>query len=75
MDGCHGGIRACTALRQCNPQLKVILSIGGPSKHASGAFAMIAGDRTKRIRCAYTARQLVDYFALDGVDSKSSTIC
>lgn len=64
----QGGLRACTAHRQTNPQLKVILSIGGPSRNASGAFAMIAGDRTKRIRCAYTARQLVEYFGLDGVD-------
>lgn len=30
---------------------------------------MVAGDRSKRIRCAYTARQLVNTYDLDGIDS------
>jgi len=69
VDGTNGCLRACVALKQRFSHLKVILSIGGGGK-GSEHFAQVAADPSKRRAFASTARQLVDSYGLDGVDSK-----
>lgn len=69
VDGERGGIAAVTALRARNPDLKIILCIGGGDRSLSAAFVSTAADVGKRRRFASTARALVDAYKLDGIDS------
>ena len=66
VDGSVGGIRACTAKKHSgkNNDLKVLLSI------KSDVFRQVAADATKSENAARSARGLVNFFGLDGVDSK-----
>ena len=68
IDGVYGGLRACTRLKQQNPDLEVLVSIGGGEASASGQFLDIAGHPHKIRRLAESARNLVELFSLDGVD-------
>lgn len=68
VDGTTGCLRAFTQLKQQYSKLKVILSIGGGGK-GSDNFALVAGSRSRTEVFCRTARQLVDMFGLDGVDS------
>ena len=70
VDGTNGCLRACTALKQRFSHLKVILSIGGSGKGGE-QYAQVAADPNKRATFASTARQLVDSYHLDGVDSNN----
>ena len=71
VDGTNGCLRACAALKQRFAHLKVILSIGGSGKGGEH-FAQVAADAVKRETFASTARQLVDSYRLDGVDSNEN---
>ena len=68
IDGVNGGLRACTRLKQQNPTLKVLLSIGGGEASALGQFLDLAGHLQKIRRLAESARNLVELFSLDEVD-------
>lgn len=69
IDGTEGCLRAFTQLKQQYPQLKVILSIGGGGK-GSENFASVARNPSALARFAQSARELVDQFGLDGIDSE-----
>ena len=71
VDGTNGCLRACVALKQRFSHLRVILSIGGSGKGGE-QFAQVAADPNKTETFASTARQLVDSYHLDGVDSKTA---
>lgn len=53
------------ALKEQNPDLKVILSIGG---WGSGRFSEMAADSTNRASFAADCKRVIDEFNLDGVD-------
>ena len=52
-----------------NPHIKTILSIGGGGK-GSENFSAVANDSKASDIFAQHARQLVDTYVMDGVDSK-----
>jgi GH18 family chitinase len=54
-----------SALKQQNPDLKVILSVGG---WGSGRFSEMAADSLNRTAFAADAKRVIDEFNLDGVD-------
>lgn len=54
-----------SALKQQNPDLKVILSIGG---WGSGRFSEMAADSLNRAAFAADCKRVIDEFNLDGVD-------
>lgn len=69
VDGQQGLIAALLSLRrEKNPNLKIILSLGGAtgSKH----FANVAKDKRKSARLCETARGMVDHFGFDGIDGQ-----
>lgn len=68
VDGAKGCIRAFTQSRRQYPQLKVILSIGGGGA-GSENFAAVAADPMLTVNFVETAKNLVDKFTLDGLDS------
>lgn len=68
VDGTQGCLRAFSLLKQQYPKLKVILSIGGGGK-GSENFALVARYPVRAETFVRTARELVDRFGLDGVDS------
>lgn len=58
-------LRQIVALKERNPKLKVLLSVGG---WTSGRFSeMAASDSTRQAFCL-DARKIVDEFRLDGID-------
>jgi chitinase len=67
VDGTQGCLRAFQNLKQRNPHLKLILSIGGATGGSN--FPAVAADGAKRIICASTARSLIDQYGFDGIDS------
>ena len=71
VDGTNGCLNALNALKQHQPHLKVILSIGGGGP-GSAPFAEVASNRTTRDTFAISARALVDEYGLDGIDSTSN---
>ena len=58
-------LRRMVALKQQNPQLKVLLSVGG---WGSGRFSEMAGSDENRLSFAKDCRRVVDEFGLDGID-------
>ncbi|KAF2153690.1 glycoside hydrolase family 18 protein [Myriangium duriaei CBS 260.36] len=66
VDGQKGGLKAFSHLKQRNPNLKLILSIGGES--GSTYFASVASNAAKRTRFAQSARSWMDQFGFDGID-------
>jgi chitinase len=68
VDGAEGCLRAFTQLKQQYSELKVILSIGGGGK-GSENFARVARSPLAVQNFARTAREVVDCFGLDGIDS------
>ncbi|KAI9802229.1 MAG: hypothetical protein M1825_002950 [Sarcosagium campestre] len=66
VDGQLGCLRAFAALKQSNPHLKVILSVGGGA--GSAHFPSAASCNRNRQRFARTARSIVHDFGLDGID-------
>lgn len=72
VDGTLGCLAACLALKECNPNLKVILSIGGGG--GSATFPVIAASEAAREALARSARAFVDRFAFDGIDSQSRSV-
>lgn len=71
IDGTNGCIRAFTQLKPQYSKMKVILSIGGGGK-GSENFALVAQSQSRLATFVRTARELVDQFGLDGIDSKFS---
>jgi chitinase len=67
VDGTQGCLRAFQNLKQRNPHLKLILSIGGATGGSS--FPAVAADAAKRALFARTARSLIDEYEFDGIDS------
>lgn len=58
-------LRAIVALKEQNPLLKVLLSIGG---WGSGRFSEMAGDQTNRFSFAADCQRVILEFGLDGID-------
>lgn len=58
-------LKSIAALRAQNPQLRVLLSIGG---WGSGRFSEMAATDATRQRFAADCRRVVDEYALDGID-------
>lgn len=69
VDGTEGCLRAFVQLKQQYSTMKVILSVGGGGK-GSENFAAVANNRSCVDTFVRTARELVDQFGLDGMDSK-----
>lgn len=60
-----GKLRALVALKQQNPNLKILLSVGG---WGMDGFANIAADDVKRAVFARSCKQVMDEYGLDGID-------
>jgi chitinase len=73
VDGAEGCLRAFTQMKQQYSELKVILSVGGGGK-GSENFARVARNPAAVQVFAKTARELVDEFGLDGIDSTGLSI-
>lgn len=58
-------LRQIVALKEQNPELKVLLSIGG---WGSGRFSEMAADSKNRKSFAQDCKRVVDEFGLDGID-------
>ena len=58
-------LRKIVALREGNPRLRVLLSIGG---WTSGRFSEMAASDSTRAAFCRDARRIVDEFGLDGID-------
>lgn len=58
-------LRKVVALKQVNPGLKVLLSIGG---WTAGNFSEMAASARTRRSFAHDCRRIVDRFGLDGID-------
>ena len=58
-------LRSIVALRGSNPELKVLLSIGG---WGSGRFSEMAADASRRKAFAADCRRVAEQFGLDGID-------
>jgi chitinase len=69
IDGTNGCLRACTQLKGRNPNLKVILSVGGGGEEVAVHFVDVAGHPSKLQRFSDSAKNLVDMFQLDGIDT------
>lgn len=70
IDGTGGGLHAWKRARDHHhPQLKLILSIGGPGASAA-RFADVAIDLFKAQRMAQSARKLIEDYFFDGIDSE-----
>jgi chitinase len=68
IDGTEGCLRAFAQLKQQYSEMKLILSIGGGGK-GSENFSAVAQDPAAVETFVQTARDLVDQFGLDGIDS------
>ena len=53
------------ALKEANPHLKVLLSVGG---WGSGNFSEMATDEAHRISFARSCQKVIDTYSLDGID-------
>lgn len=69
VDGKSGCLAALFSLRAQFPQLKIILSIGGGGE-GSANFAAVAAGATSRVAFAKCAKEFVERFGLNGIDSK-----
>lgn len=58
-------LRALVGLKAKNPQLKILLSIGG---WGSGRFSEMAAEAGNRLRFARDCARIAQEFALDGID-------
>lgn len=58
-------LKSIVALKKDNPQLKVMLSVGG---WGSGRFSEMAADDRRRMAFAEDCRRVVEDFGLDGID-------
>lgn len=58
-------LKSIVALKSENPNLKVLLSIGG---WGSGRFSEMAADEKNRLSFAKDCKRVVDEFKLDGID-------
>lgn len=58
-------LAAIAALKQVNPELKVMLSVGG---WGSGRFSEMASDAERRLSFAKDCLKAVNEFGLDGID-------
>jgi len=68
LEYCHyNGIRRTLALKEKNPDLKVLFSVGGWT--AGGwIFSDMAQNRTRRTMFIQSAVHFMNYFGLDGID-------
>lgn len=69
VDGEQGCLAALAKLKRQHPHIKTLLSVGGGS--GSAEFPAVAASIQRREAFVRTARELVDRFGLDGIDSKS----
>ncbi len=71
VDGTLGCLAALALLKQANPHIKTLLSIGGGT--GSKEFPAVAVSPSLRAAFARSARQWVDRHSFDGIDSKIGT--
>lgn len=71
VDGKLGCLAALVSRRAQFPQLKIVLSIGGGEGSAN--FAAVAASPTARMTFAYSAKEFVERFEFNGIDSKSKS--
>lgn len=69
VDGTYGGLNALRNLKLEHPGLKSLLSIGGGGK-GSDPFPGVAASSAARERFGTSAKELLDKYDLDGLDSK-----
>lgn len=69
--GCLNDLRS---LKKQHPNIKTILSVGGGGE-GSAPFPTVASNGIVRSSLAQSARQLVDAFGFDGIDSKRLHEC
>lgn len=67
-DGVNGGIGSLMHLKQANPHLSVVISVGGGNSGA--VFPIVAASAALRDNFARSARGLVEASGFDGIDSK-----
>lgn len=72
VDGKLGCLAALVAQRAQFPHLKIILSIGGGGE-GSANFAAVAASPTARMAFASCAKEFVERFEFNGIDSKSKS--
>ncbi|KXJ86943.1 glycoside hydrolase superfamily [Microdochium bolleyi] len=65
-DGVHGGIGSLMHLKQANPHLSVVISVGGGT--SSTVFPVVAASPLLRDNFARSARGLVEASGFDGID-------
>jgi chitinase len=66
-DGNYHGFSNLKALKSANPDLKVLISLGGSSE-GSKNFSAVAADQIKRRRIAWQILVLIEKYNFDGVD-------
>lgn len=71
VDGKLGCLAALASQRAQFPHLKIILSIGGGGE-GSANFAAVAASATARMAFAQSAKEFVERFEFNGIDSKSN---
>lgn len=72
LDGVKGCINDLRSIKTRYPHIKTILSLGGEG--GSAPFPVVACDGIFRSIFAQNARQMVDAYGLDGIDSKRSPL-
>lgn len=68
MDGTHGCLNSLRNLKRQHPNLKTLLSVGGGGK-GSEPFASMASSSSARENFADSAKQMLDTYDFDGLDS------
>lgn len=67
IDGAKGCLSNLKTVKVHNPHIKTLLSIGGGG-NGSAPLPTVAGSAEARSRFAWTARELLDIYELDGID-------
>ena len=70
-DNIKGCLNDLRSLKARYPNIKTILSVGGGGE-GSAPFPAVASNGIVRSNFAQSARQIVDAFGFDGIDSKRS---
>jgi chitinase len=70
IEGTPGALNDLAKIKSENKHIKTVLSVGGGGE-ASSIFAQIARDPKLCQAFANSARQFLDKYSLNGIDSKS----
>lgn len=70
LDGVKGCLGDLKTIKQQYPHIKTILSVGGGGE-GSAPFPLVANSSIVRSMFAQSAKNMVDAYGLDGIDSKT----